>query len=94
MTLPYFIYFMKRALEFGKVRSKTVRADIQRQAEHISSSPVIISSSLVLTFRSNYEACCHSFSTKPLICTLTQQGSLVVAQVVVSFLLSLLIYTF
>jgi hypothetical protein len=30
----------------------------------------------------------------PLICTLTQQGSLAVAQVVVSFQLSLLIYTF
>jgi hypothetical protein len=60
MTLPYFI---KCALDFGKVRSKTVRVDIQRQAEHISSSPAIISSSLVLTFRSNYEAYCHSFST-------------------------------
>jgi hypothetical protein len=64
MTLPYFMYFIKYALEFGKVRSKTVRADIQRQAEHISSSPAIISSSLVLTFRSNYDVYCHSFSTQ------------------------------
>ena len=31
---------------------------------------------------------------EPLICMLTQQGSLAVAQVVVSLLLSLLIYTF
>jgi hypothetical protein len=31
---------------------------------------------------------------EPWICTLTQQGSSAVAQVVVSFLLSLLIYTF
>jgi hypothetical protein len=64
MTIPYFMYFIKRALEFGKVRSKTVRVDIQRQAEHISSSPAIIISSLVLTFRSNYDAYCHSFSTR------------------------------
>jgi hypothetical protein len=41
MTLPYFMYFIKSGLDFGKVRSKTVRVDIQRQAEHISSSPAI-----------------------------------------------------
>jgi hypothetical protein len=64
MTLPYYMYFIKYALEFGKVRSKTVRNDIQRQAEHISSSSAIISSSLILAFRSNYEAYCHSFSTR------------------------------
>ena len=72
---------------------------IQRHAEHISSSPAIVITSHCIASHLHSEAtmmpdAIHS-QQETLICMLTQQGSpLAVAQVVLSFLLSLLIYAF
>jgi hypothetical protein len=75
MTLPYFIYFIKPALYFGKVRSKTVKVDIQRQAEHISSSPAIIITHHCIASYLHYKATVMPIAIQsqqvPLICTLT-----------------------
>ena len=61
MTLPYFIDFIKCALEFGKVRIKLLEMTFKgKQSIFPHQQPLHC---LILTFRSNYEAYCHSFST-------------------------------
>ena len=61
MTLPYFMYFIKRALEFGKVIIKLLEMTFKgKQSIFPHNQPLHC---LVLTFRSNYEAYCHSIST-------------------------------
>ena len=72
--------------------------DIQRQAEHVPSSAAIVTSRQFIASFIHSEAtmmpiAIHS-QQETLICTLTQQGSSAVVQVALSFLLSLLIYTF
>ena len=62
MTLPYFMYFIKRALEFGKVKIKLLEMTFKgKQSIFPHHQPLHC---LVLTFRSNYEAYCHSISTR------------------------------
>ena len=62
MTLPYFIDFIKRALEFSKVRIKLLEMTFKgKQSIFPHQQPL---NCLVLTFRSNYEAYCHSISTR------------------------------
>ena len=62
MTLPYFIDFIKCALEFGKVRIKLLEMKFKgKQSIFPHHQPLHC---LVLTFRSNYEAYCHSISTR------------------------------
>ena len=61
MTLPYFMDFINRALEFGKVKIKLVEMTFEgKQSIFPHYQPLHC---LVLTFRSNYEAYCHSIST-------------------------------
>ena len=61
MTLPYFMDFIKRALEFGKVKIKLLGLTFKgKQSIFPHHQPLHC---LVLTFRSNYEAYCHSIST-------------------------------
>ena len=60
MTLPYFMYFIKRALEFGKVKIKLLEMTFKgKQSIFPHQQPLHC---LILTFRSNYEAYCHSIS--------------------------------
>ena len=71
---------------------------IQRQVEHFSSSPAVVITSHWIASYLHYKAtmipiAIHS-QQEPSISTLTQQGSLAVAQVVLSFLLFMLIYAF
>ena len=62
MTLPYFIDFIKCALEFGKVCIKLLEMTFKgKQSIFLHHQPLHC---LVLTFRSNYEAYCHSISTR------------------------------
>ena len=61
MTLPYFMYFIERALEFGKVKIKLLEMTFKgKQSIFPHHQPLHF---LVLIFRSNYEAYCHSIST-------------------------------
>ena len=61
MTLPYFIDIIKYALEFSKVRIKLLEMTFKgKQSIFHHHQPLHC---LVLTFRSNYEAYCHSIST-------------------------------
>ena len=61
MTLPYFIDFIKCALEFGKVTIKVLGLTFKgKQSIFPHYQPLHC---LVLTFRSNYDAYCHSIST-------------------------------
>ena len=60
MTSPYFIDIIKHALEFGKVRIKLLEMTFKgKQSMFPHHQPLHC---LVLTFRSNYEAYCHSIS--------------------------------
>ena len=61
MTLPYFIDIIKPALEFSKVKIKLLEMTFKgKQSIFPHHQPLHC---LVLTFRSNYEAYCHSIST-------------------------------
>ena len=61
LTLPYFIDFIKHALEFDKVWIKLLEMTFKgKQSIFLHQQPLHC---LVLTFRSNYEAYCHSIST-------------------------------
>ena len=61
MTLPYFNDFIKRALEFGKVKIKLLEMTFKgKQSIFLHQQPLHC---LVLTFRSNYDSYCHSIST-------------------------------
>jgi hypothetical protein len=90
MALPHYIYFIKCALDFSKVRIKL--SSTQSKASRMY---LIITSHRIASYL-HYKAtimpiAIHSQQV-PLIGMLTQQGSLAVAKVVLSFLLSLLIY--
>ena len=90
MILPYLEYFSKRALDFCKVRSKLLGLTFKGKQSifhHHQPLPHLHSEATMkpIAIQSQQET---------LICMLTQQGSLAIAQVVVSLLLSLLLYTF
>ena len=89
-------YFIKHALDFCKVRIKLLGSTFKGK-QNIFPNQQPLSSPTITLPHSYYKAtmmpiAIHS-QQEPLICMLTQQGSLAVAQVVVSLLLSLLIYT-
>ena len=91
MTLPYFIDFIKRALEYGKVRIKLLEMTFKgKQSIFLITSHCIVS---YLHSEATIKPIAIQSQQEPLICMLMQQGSLAVAQVVVSLLLFLLIYT-
>ena len=97
MTLPYFIYFIKHAFDFCKVRIKLLGLTFKGKQnifphQQPSSSPTIALP--LLYYKTTMKPIAIHSQQEPLICMLTQQGSLAVAQIVLSFLLSLLIYTF
>jgi hypothetical protein len=90
-------YFIKFALDFCKVRIKLLGLTFKGK-QNIFPNQQPLSSPTITLPHLYYKAtmmpiAIHSQQV-PLICTLTQQGLLAVAQVVLSFLLSLLIYTF
>jgi hypothetical protein len=68
------------------------------QAENISKTTAIVITNHCISSCLNYKAAMMRiailYQKESLICTLTQQGSLAVPQVVLSFLLSLLVYAF
>ena len=69
MSLPYFMYFIQCALDFCKVRIKLLgltfkgKQNIFLYQQPLSPPPSIALYCLILTFRSNYDTYCHSFST-------------------------------
>ena len=95
MTLPYFMYFIKCALDFCKVRIKLLGLTFKGK-QNIFPNQQPLSSPTIILPHLYYKATMMPIAIQsqqvPLICTLIQQGSLAVAQVVMSFLLSLLIY--
>ena len=98
MTLPHFMYFIKYSLDFCKVRIKLLgltfkgkQSIFPNQQSSSSSSTIAL---LHLYYRATMMPIAIQSQQEPLICMVTQQGSLAVVQVVVSLLLSLLIYTF
>jgi hypothetical protein len=94
MTLPYFMYFIKYALEFGKVKIKLLEMTFNgKQSIFPHHQPSSAALSYLHSEATMIPIAIHS-QQDPLICMLMQQGSLAVAQVVMTFLLSLLIYTF
>ena len=61
-TSPYFIDFIKHALEFGKVKFKLLEMTFKGKQNIFPHHQSL--HCLVLTFRSNYEVYCHSISTR------------------------------
>ena len=97
MTLQYFMYFNNHALDICKVRIKLLGLTFKGKQdifpnEQPSSSPTITLPHLY--YKVTMKPIAIHSQQETLICMLTQQGSLAVLQVVLSFLLSLLIYTF
>ena len=62
MTLPYFIDFIKCALEFGKVKIKLLEMTFKGKQSIIPHQQPL--HCLVLILQSNYDAYCHSISTR------------------------------
>ena len=93
MTLPYFIYFIKRALDFCKVRSKLLELALKGKQNIFPIQQSTSSAASYLHYKATMTTIAIHSQQEPLICMLTQQGSLAVEQVVLSLLLSLLIYT-
>ena len=62
MTLPYFMYFIKCALESCKVSCKLLKMTFKGKHNIFPHHQPL--HCLVLTFRSNYDAYCHSISTR------------------------------
>jgi hypothetical protein len=98
MLLPFFwSILLNMLLSSARLQAKG-QIYIQRQAEHAFSSAAIVTTShgIALYLQSDtllMHISIHS-QQETLICTLSQQGSLAVAPIVLSFLLSLLIYAF
>ena len=88
-------YFSKCALEFCKVRIKLLGLTFKGKQCIFPNHQPSLSPTITLP-HSYYKAIMMSIAIhsqqEPLICMITQQGSLAVAQVVLSFLLSLYIY--
>ena len=93
MTLPYFMYFIKRALELGKVKIKLLEMTFKGKQSIFPHQQPLHCIALYLHSEATMKPIAIQSQQEPLICMLTQQGPLAVAQVVVSLLLSLLIYT-
>jgi hypothetical protein len=88
MTLPYFIYFIKRALDFCKVTVKLLEMTFKGKKNlfpHYQPLHFLIYSHSEAHMM---PVAIHS-QQETLIWTLRQQGSLAIVQVVVSFMLSL-----
>ena len=94
MTLPYVMYFIQCALEFGKVRIKLLELTFKGKQNIFPNQQPLSSTASYLHYKATMMPIAIHSQQEPLICMSTQQGLLAVAQVVLSFLLSLLIYTF
>ena len=85
--------YIKPALEFGKVKIKLLEMTFKgKQSIFPHQQPSSSPASYLHSEATMMPIAIHS-QQEPLICMLTQQGSLAVAQVVMSLLLFLLIYT-
>jgi hypothetical protein len=97
MTLPYFIDFIKHALESGKVTIKLLEMTFKGK-QNIFPNQQPLSSPTITLPHLYYKATMMPIAIHSqqdlLICMLSQQGLSAVAQVFLSFLLFLLIYTF
>ena len=97
MALPYFIHFISHALDFCKVRIKLLGLTFKEKKNIFPNQQPLSSPTITLPhlyYKVNMMPIAIHSQQEPLIYTLTQQGLLAVVQVAVSFLLSLLIYTF
>ena len=94
MTLPHFMYFIKCALDFCKVRSKLLGLLFKGKQNIFHNQQPLLSPAIALPHTYIMMPIAIHSQQEALICMLTQQGSLAVAQVFVSFLLSLLISAF
>ena len=97
MTLPHFMYFIKCALDFCKVRSKLLGLTFKGKQNIFPNQQPLSSPTITLPhiyYKATMKPIAIHSQQEALICTLTQQGSLAVAQAFVSFLLSLLISAF
>ena len=92
MTLPYFMYFIKCALDFCKVRIKLLGLTFKGKQNIFPNQQPLSSAASYLHYKATMMPIAIHSQQVPLIFTITQQGSPAVAQVVLSFLLSLLIY--
>ena len=93
ITLPYFIDIIKHALELGKVRIKLLEMTFKGKQNIFPNPQPSSSAASYLYYKATMMPIAIHSQQEPLICMLTQQGSLAVAQVVMSLLLSLLLYT-
>ena len=96
MTLPHFMYFIKCALDFCKVRIKLLGMPFKGKQNILSHHQPLSSPAIAwphLYYKATVMPIAIHSQQEPLICKLTQQGLLAAAQVILSFLLSLLIYT-
>jgi hypothetical protein len=94
MTLPYFIYFIKCALEFGKAKIKLLEMTFNGKQSMFPNQQLSSAAASYLHYKATMMPIAIHSQQEPLICILTQQGPSAVAKVVVSLMLSLLIYTF
>ena len=94
MTIPYFMYFIIHTLEFGKVRIKLLEMTFKGKQSIFPNQQPLSSAASYLHYKATMMPIAIHSQQETLICMLTQQGLLAVAQVVASFLLFLLIYTF
>jgi hypothetical protein len=79
MTLPYFIYFIKHALDFCKVRSKLIGLTFKGKQNIFPHQQPLSSAASYLHYKATMMHIAIHSQQEPLICTLTQQGSLAVA---------------
>jgi hypothetical protein len=94
MTLPYFMYFIKCALDFCKARIKLLGLTFKGKQDIFPIQQPSSAAASYLHYKATMMPIAIHSQQEPLICMLAQQGSLAVVQLVLSFLLSLLIYTF
>jgi hypothetical protein len=89
MTLPYFIYFIRCALEFGKAKIKLLEMIFKGKQSIFPHHQPSSAAALYLHSEATMKPIAIHSHQEPLICTWTQQGSLAIAQLVVSFMLPL-----
>ena len=94
MPLPNFMYFIKCALDFCKVRIKLLGLTFKGKQNIFPNQQPLSSAASYLHYKATMKPIAIHSQQEQLVCMLTQQGSLAVAQVVLSFLLSILIYAF
>jgi hypothetical protein len=79
ITLPFFKYFIKCALEFGKVKTKLLELTFKGKQSIFPHHQPLSSAALYLHSEATMIPIAIHSEQESLICTLTQQGSLAAA---------------